>query len=70
MLNVSLCIFIFFKKFIVIFPILVSRCLLLVESEAVDFCVFIFTKFSYLFDYYFIRVSWVFPGYSNISEKR
>ena len=49
MLNVSLCIFIYFlKKFIVIFSILISRCLLLVESEAIDFCIFIFTKLSYL----------------------
>ena len=42
--------YIFLKKIIVIFPILISRCLLLVESEAIDFFIFIFTKLSYLFD--------------------
>lgn len=47
----------------VIFPILISRYLLLVVSEATDFCVFIFTistKLSHLFDWDFAGVSWVF----------
>ena len=45
----------FLKKIftVIFFPILISRCFLLVESEAIDFCVVIFTvftKLSYLFD--------------------
>lgn len=35
---------IFLKILLLFFPVLTSRYLLLVESEAINFCVFIFTK--------------------------